>query len=132
MSDRNISRPPSGGGLGGMSKTLALWALFIVIFIAGFQYLAKQKSPTEVAYTEFAHQLDAGNVASVEIVEGKQVRGEFRTAIPVADNKTVKQFTVLLPIANSEAELARMKAAGVAISGKEPKENLVGLLIAAL
>jgi cell division protease FtsH len=132
MTDRNVPRPPSGGGLGAMSKTLALWAVAIMIFIAGFQYLAKQKAPTEVPYTDFARQLDAGNVASVEIVEGKQVHGEFRTAVPAPDNKTTKQFTVLLPIANSEAELARMKAAGVAITGKEPKENLVGLLIAAL
>ncbi len=132
MTDRNTPRPPSGGGINALSKHLALWALAIVIFIAGFQYLAKQKAPTEVPYTDFVHQLDAGNVASVEIVEGKQVRGEFRTAIPAADNRTTKQFTVLLPIANSEAELARMKAAGVTISGKEPKENLVGLLIAAL
>jgi cell division protease FtsH len=118
--------------MGNISKTLALWALAIVIFVAGFQYLAKQKSPTEVPYTEFAHQLDAGNVASVDVIEGKQVHGEFKTAIPTADKVTVKQFTVLLPIANSEAELARMKAAGVVISAKEPKENLVGILIAAL
>ncbi len=131
MTDRNISRPPSGG-MGNISKTLALWALAIVIIVAGFQYLAKQKSPTEIAYTEFARQVDAGNVATVEIVDGKQVHGEFKTAIPVPDKGTAKQFTVLLPIANSEAELARMKAAGIAISGKEPKENLVGILIAAL
>src|ERR1019366_3178877 len=116
MTDRNASRPPSAGGWGALSKTLALWALGFVIFIAGFQYLAKQKAPTEVPYTEFAHQLDAGNVLSVDVIEGKQVHGEFRTAIPVPDNKTAKQFTVLLPIANSEAELARMKAAGVVIN----------------
>ncbi|HEY3933438.1 MAG TPA: ATP-dependent zinc metalloprotease FtsH [Gemmatimonadales bacterium] len=132
MPDRNLPRPPSGGW-SAISKTLALWALAGLLIIAGFQYMSKHGSQTEVNYTEFDHQLDAKNVVSVEVIEGKLVHGEFRSAVPEPpDGHPVKEFTVLLPVANSEAELQRMKDAGVAITAKEPKENLVGLLIAAL
>jgi cell division protease FtsH len=132
MPDRNIPRAPSGGW-SGMSKHLALWALFIVIFIAGFQYLSKQRSPSQIAYTEYTRQLEAGNIKSVEMVEGKLVTGDFRTPVSVSpDNHVASQFTVLLPVANSEAEVQRLKQAGVAITAKEPKENLVALLIAIL
>ncbi|HEY4101913.1 MAG TPA: ATP-dependent zinc metalloprotease FtsH [Gemmatimonadales bacterium] len=132
MPDRNLPRPPSGGW-SAVSKTLALWALAGLVFIAGFQYISKHGSQTEVTYTEFDRQLDAKNVVSVEVIEGKLVHGQFRAAVPVPpDGHPTKDFTVLLPVANSEAELQRMKDAGVAITAKEPKENLVGLLIAAL
>src|ERR1017187_4218201 len=132
MPDRNIPRAPSGGW-SGMSKHLALWVLFIVIFIAGFQYLSKQRSPIQIAYTEYTRQLEAGNIKSVEMVEGKLVIGDFRTPVSVSpDNHVASQFTVLLPVANSEAEVQRLKQAGVAITAKEPKENLVALLIAIL
>jgi cell division protease FtsH len=132
MPDRNISRPPSTGW-GAASKQLALWALAILVVIAGFQYLSRNHAPTEVPYTEYTRQLTAGNIASVEMVEGKLVRGKFRNPVPQPpDNKLVSEFTVLLPVANSEAEVQRLTAANVAIQAKEPKENLVALLIAAL
>ena len=132
MTDRNISGPPSSGW-GSVSKQLALWMLMILIVVAGVQFISRQHNPAEIAYTEYSKQLEAGNVLSVEIVEGKLLRGKLRTAIPVPpDNKTNAEFTTLMPIANSAPELERLKAAGVAISAKEPKENLVGILIAAL
>ena len=132
MTDRNISRPPSSG-LGSTSKQVALWMLMALLVVAGVQFMSKQRAPAEIGYTEYSKQLDAGNVASVEIVEGKLIRGKLRTAIPVPpDNKTNAEFTTLMPIANSAPELERLKTAGVAITAKEPKENLVGILIAAL
>ncbi|MGH7582499.1 MAG: ATP-dependent zinc metalloprotease FtsH [Gemmatimonadales bacterium] len=132
MSDRNSPRPPSGNW-SAISKHLALWALGIVIFIAGFQYVTKQRAPSEVTYTEFTHQLDAKNVASVVMIEGKEVQGEFRAPVALPpDGKAAKQFTVLLPVANSEAVLQRIQDAGATIDAKPEKGNLVALLIAAL
>ncbi len=132
MTDRNVSRPPSTG-LGAHSKQLALWLLVALLLVAGVQYMSKQHTPAEIAYTEYSKQLAAGNVLSVEIVEGKLIRGKLRTAILVPpETKTNAEFTTLMPIANSAPELERLTAAGVAISAKEPKENLVGILIAAL
>ncbi|HEY4322086.1 MAG TPA: ATP-dependent zinc metalloprotease FtsH [Gemmatimonadales bacterium] len=117
-----------------MSKNVALWVVISLVCIGIAKYFADQHSPVEIAYTEFSHQLDAGNVASVEIIEGKLVHGDFKTAVAEPpDNRSTKEFTVLLPIANSEAELARWKAAGVStINAREPKENLLTLLIAGL
>ena len=132
MTDRNVPRPPATGW-GAHSKQLALWLLVALLLVAGVQYMSKQHTPAEIAYTEYSKQLAAGNVVSVEIVEGKLIRGKLRTAILVPpDTKTNAEFTTLMPIANSAPELERLTAAGVAISAKEPKENLVGILIAAL
>ena len=47
MADRNVPRPPSTGW-GNLSKTLAFWALIAVLFIALFQYMGKQRSPSEL------------------------------------------------------------------------------------
>jgi cell division protease FtsH len=130
MPDRNTPRPPSGG-FGSISKTLALWVLFALVFIAGFQILAKQRAPADIPYTEFNKQVDAHNVATVEIVDGKEVHGEFNTPVTVPpDIHAAKEFTVLLPVANSQAEVDRLTQAGVSITAKEPKTNLLGILIA--
>ena len=132
MTDRTPPRVPSSGW-GSISKSVALWMLTALIVVAVVQYMSKQRNPAEIAYTEYSKQLAAGNVLSVEIVEGKLLRGKLKTAITVPpDNKTNSEFTTLMPIANSAPELERLNAAGVAISAKEPKENFVGILIAAL
>jgi cell division protease FtsH len=132
MPDRPIQRPPTSGWRN-ISKTLALWVLVGLVFIAGFQYVTKQARPSEVSYSEFERQLEARNVVSADIIEGKLVHGEFHNAITAGpDAKSVKAFTVLLPVANSQAEVERMTAAGVLISAKEPGQNMLGLLIAAL
>jgi cell division protease FtsH len=130
MADRNAPRPP-GSGLGALSKNLALWALGIVIAIALFQVMSKQRAPSEFTYTEFSRQLEGGNVAAVEVIDGKLLRGEFRT--PVAqDGQQAKVFTVLMPVANSFELLERLEAAGVTITAKEQKSGFTALLLMAL
>jgi hypothetical protein len=81
MADRESPRPPSGNGWGHMSKTLALWGLGLVIVIALFQVMSKQTAPAAFTYSEFSRQLDGGNVAAVEMIDGKRLRGQFRTAV---------------------------------------------------
>ncbi|HQW67995.1 MAG TPA: ATP-dependent metallopeptidase FtsH/Yme1/Tma family protein, partial [Gemmatimonadales bacterium] len=130
MADRNAPRPPATGW-GNLSKTLAFWALIAVLFIALFQYMGKQRSPSEFSYSAFSDQLDGGNVAKVEVIEGELVKGEFRTPV-TQDGRPVKEFTVLLPIANSEALLDRFKEQGVQVSASKEKNGLTVLLITAL
>jgi cell division protease FtsH len=130
MADRNAPRPPAAGW-GNLSKTLAFWALIAVLFIALFQYMGKQRSPSEFSYSAFSDQLDGGNVAKVEVIEGELVKGEFRTPV-TQDGRPVKEFTVLLPIANSEALLDRFKEQGVQVSASKEKNGLTVLLITAL
>jgi cell division protease FtsH len=129
MADRTPPRPPASGW-GNLSKTLALWALGIVLVIALFQLMPKQ-GPSVFTYTEFSRQLEGGNVKAVEVIDGKSLRGEFRAAVN-QDGKQVDVFTTLLPVSNSEAILERLEAAGVTIQAKESKGGLAGILIYAL
>jgi cell division protease FtsH len=131
MADRLPSRPPRPSW-GNLSKNLALWLLVALLALALFQMMSRQRSPTqEFSYTEFSRQLDAGNVSRVEVYDGKRLEGDFKT--PVAqDGRPAKSFTVLLPIANSEAFVKRLDDAGVQVIAREPKGGITAIIIAAL
>jgi cell division protease FtsH len=131
MADRLPSRPPRTNW-GNLSKNLALWLLVGLLALALFQMMSRQRNPTqEFSYTEFSRQLDQGNVASVEVFDGKRLEGDFRTPV-TQDGRTAKSFTVLLPVANSEAFIKRLEDAGVPILAKEPKGGITAIVIAAL
>ena len=75
-------RPPSPNW-GGLSKNLALWALVALLGLALYQLMDRQRGASqEFSYSEFSKQLDAGNIARVEVYDGRLIKGEFR--IPVA------------------------------------------------
>ena len=126
MADRLPTRPPRPGW-GNVSKNLALWLLVALLALALFQMMSRQKSPTqEFSYTAFIHQLEGGNVANVEIFDGKRVEGDFKT--PVAqDGRPAKSFTVLLPIANSEELLKRLDIAELLLKSKANPDVRSGL-----
>ena len=131
MADRLPSRPPRGNW-SNLSKNLALWLLVGLLALALFQMMSKQRSPTqEFSYTEFSRELDKGNVKGVEVFDGKRLEGDFRTAV-THDGRAAQSFQVLLPIANSEAFLKRLEAAGIPITAREPKGGITALMIAAL
>ncbi len=131
MADRLPSRPPRTNW-GNLSKNLALWLLVGLLALALFQMMSRQRNPTqEFSYTEFSRQLDQGNVARVEVYDGKRLEGDFRNPV-TQDNRTAKSFQVLLPVANSEAFIKRLEDAGVPILAKEPKGGITAIIIAAL
>jgi cell division protease FtsH len=131
MADRLPSRPPRTNW-GNLSKNLALWLLVGLLALALFQMMSRQRNPTqEFSYTEFSRQLDQGNVASVEVYDGKRLEGDFRTPV-TQEGRSAKSFTVLLPVANSEAFIKRLEDAGVPILAKEPKGGITAIVIAAL
>jgi len=131
MADRLPSRPPRTNW-GNLSKNLALWLLVGLLALALFQMMSRQRSPTqEFSYTEFSRQLDQGNVARVEVYDGKRLEGDFRNPV-TQDNRSAKSFQVLLPVANSEAFIKRLEDAGVPILAKEPKGGITAIIIAAL
>ncbi len=131
MADRLPSRPPRTNW-GNLSKNLALWLLVGLLALALFQMMSRQRNPTqEFSYTEFSRQLDQGNVARVEVYDGKRLEGDFRNPV-TQDNRTAKSFQVLLPVANSEVFVKRLEDAGVPILAKEPKGGITAIIIAAL
>ncbi|HEX3236335.1 MAG TPA: ATP-dependent zinc metalloprotease FtsH [Gemmatimonadales bacterium] len=131
MADRLPTRPPRTNW-GNLSKNLALWLLVGLLALALFQMMSRQRSPTqEFSYTEFSRQLDQGNVARVEVYDGKRLEGDFRNPVS-QDGRSAKSFQVLLPVANSEAFIKRLEDAGVPILAKEPKGGITAIIIAAL
>jgi cell division protease FtsH len=131
MADRLPSRPPRTNW-GNLSKNLALWLLVGLLALALFQMMSRQRNPTqEFSYTEFSRQLDQGNIARVEIFDGKRLEGDFKNGV-TKDNRTAKSFQVLLPVANSEEFIKRLDDAGVPITAKEPKGGITAIIIAAL
>ncbi len=115
MADRLPSRPPRTNW-GNLSKNLALWLLVGLLALALFQMMSRQRNPTqEFSYTEFSRQLDQGNVARVEVFDGKRLEGDFRAPV-TQDGRTAKSFQVLLPVANSEVFVKRLEDAGVPIT----------------
>jgi cell division protease FtsH len=129
------SKPNRGGNTpnwASFSKNLALWLLVILAGVALFQMMNNQRNPTqEFSYSDFRKQLDGGNVAKVIVFEGKRLEGEFRTPV-VQDDRPAKGFTVLLPVANSEAFFQELEEANIPITAKEPKGGITTFLIAAL
>src|ERR671939_18563 len=131
MADRLPNRPPRTNW-GNLSKNLALWLLVGLLALALFQMMSRQRNPTqEFSYTEFSKQLDQGNVARVEVFDGKRLEGDFKNPV-TQDNRTAKSFTVLLPVANSEQFIKRLEDANVPILAKEPKGGITAIIIAAL
>ncbi len=115
-----------------LSKNLALWVLVALVAMALFQLMNSQRNAMqEFTYSAFKQQLAAGNVKSVVVYDGKQLEGEFLNAVK-QDNRPAKNFTVLLPIKDSEEILKQLELANVPISAKEPKIGVANFLIAAL
>ncbi len=132
MAQRPTPRPPAPTNWGGVSKNLALWVLVLLLAVVLYEVLGRQNhTAQEFSYTEFSKQLDSGNIVNVEVFDGKLVRGDFRTPV-VQDGSAAKSFTVLLPVANSEALLKRLQDAGVVITAREPKGGITAIIIAAL
>jgi cell division protease FtsH len=131
MADRIPPRSPRTNW-GNLSKNLALWLLVGLLALALFQMMSRQRNPTqEFSYTEFSRQLDQGNIARVEVYDGKRLEGDFRAPV-TQDGRTAKSFQVLLPVANSEVFIKRLEDAGVPILAKEPKGGITAIIIAAL
>ncbi len=132
MSQRSTPPRPPTQNWGGLSRNLALWAVVALLGLMLYQYVDRQRSGSaEIDYTTFSRQLDAGNVSKVEVVEGKLVKGEFRVGVP-KDNVTVKEFTVLLPVANSEDFMKRLESSVPVITAREPRAGFTMLLLQAL
>jgi len=127
MADR-IPPRPAGPNWSGLSKNFALWLLVGLLALTLYNTMNRQKNPTqEFSYTSFLTQLDAGNIAKVTVIDGKQLEGEFRTPV-LQDSRSAKGFTVLLPFTTNEQLQARLEQAGVTIEAKETKGGFLAIL----
>ena len=132
MAQRPPPRPPAPNWPG-ISKNLALWLLVVLLAVALFQFMGRQRGgAADMSYDEFYRQLDAGNVSKVEIFEGKEIRGELRVPV-VRPTETVREFTLGVPFPASTGDLEkRMLDAGIEIKARKARSGIMTVLIAAL
>jgi cell division protease FtsH len=132
MAQRPPPRPPAPNWPG-ISKNLALWLLVVLLAVALFQFMGRQRGgAADMSYDEFYRQLDAGNVSKVEIFEGKEIRGELRVPV-VRPTETVREFVLGVPFPESTGELEkRMLDAGIEIKARKARSGIMTVLIAAL
>jgi cell division protease FtsH len=104
-------------------RTLSFWALLIVgsIFLVQFASSRRQEA-AEISYSEFTQELDAGNVARVEITERQRVKGDFKRAVPIG-NRSAEHFTTLLPFESRAEWVQTLRDRGVDVRAREEKQS---------
>ena len=125
MQEPNKDREPTTNRWGRFSRTASFWILILVTALLITQvFNPRQQEQAELTYTpEFVQQLDAGNIDSLTVIDGKRLEGTFRQPITV-EGRQVEEFWTLLPIRDSEEILARLQESNVPIRGADPKQNL--------
>ena len=104
-------------------RTLSFWALLIVGSIALVQFASsRRQEAVEISYTQFTEQLDAGNVAAVEITERQQIKGDFKHAVTVG-RRTAEHFTTLLPFESRAEWVQTLRDKGVDVRAREEKQS---------
>ena len=72
MAPQRPTPPSPTGGLPGLSKNLALWALLAVFAVFLWNTFNGQRAASAlINYTLFSQQVDAGNVEKVEVIDGR-------------------------------------------------------------
>jgi cell division protease FtsH len=106
---------------GRFSKTVAFWILLILIPVVLIQLSGtKSEASKQISYTQYRDELDHGNISKVTITAGKTVTGRVKQPITVAgSDQQYRNFSVRLPVENSEAEVAALNAKSVAIDAKD-------------
>src|SRR6266436_1916615 len=124
-----IPPPPREFNWARMLRTLSFWALLIVGTIALVQLASsRRREEAEIKYSEFMEELNAGNIASVEIAERQKVRGAFLHPV-VVKRQTVERFNVLLPFEADDKFAANLSAKGVEVAAREPGQSFGIVLI---
>ena len=115
---------------GRFSKTLSFWILILLIPVVLIQLSGNRDGATkQITYTQYRDELEHDNIASVTITAGKLVTGKFRNRVTVGTQGEARNFTVRLPVENSESEVAALNAKGVAIEAKDANISWLGTIL---
>ncbi|HWO89905.1 MAG TPA: ATP-dependent zinc metalloprotease FtsH, partial [Gemmatimonadales bacterium] len=115
-----------------LSKTLAFWMIVILVPVVIFQLNLKRSGEApEISYSDFMRELDRGNVRSVEIVELRDVRGEFKGPVRVGQRDVVR-FTTQLGFEADLAFTERLRQADVPVRAKRQRQGFLTLFIGML
>jgi cell division protease FtsH len=104
---------------GRFSKTLSFWILIILIPVVLIQLSGnKAEASKQITYTQYRDELEHDNISKVVITAGKVVTGAFKQRVSYG-GQDVKNFSVRLPVENSESEVAALNAKSVTIEAKD-------------
>jgi cell division protease FtsH len=104
---------------GRFSKTLSFWILIILIPVVLIQLSGnKAEASKTITYTQYRDELEHDNISKVIITAGKTVTGTFKQRVNYG-GQDVKNFSVKLPVENSENEVTALNAKNVAIEAKD-------------
>src|SRR6267378_2225626 len=116
--------PPREFNWARMLRTLSFWALLIVGTIALVQLASsRRREEAEITYTQFNEELNAGNIAAVEIAERQKVRGTFQRPV------VVKRLNVLLPFEADDKFAANLSSKGVDVRAREAGQSFGVVLL---
>src|SRR6185436_17636791 len=132
-----VAPPPTPGtNWRRWSKNISFWMLLILVSIALFQISSGGPEATrDIPYSDFSHQLENHNVARITVEGGRVVRGSFKDEVAITVNNSVRKvrnFSTTLPFANSDAEFARMRDAGIPLDAKGERPSMIAILVAVL
>jgi len=133
MADREpLQNEPGNNRFSRVSRTASFWVLLVLMTVVVLQLMRGQEETfTELNYSQFKEQLDAGNIDQVTVVAGAQVEGELRSPILIEGQETVRFETVLwgeIP----ESIIEQMEAQGVIINAERERQGWGTVLLTAL
>jgi cell division protease FtsH len=94
-------RPGGGGGpqppgnrFGNASRTLAFWAILVLVMIIGYQLLNSQtgRQVELESFNEFQELIDRGEVEEVLVVNNTEIHGKLRTEITRQVNNSTRVY----------------------------------------
>ena len=108
--------------MGRTLRILSFWAVLIVGSIALVQLASsRHQAAANISYTQFTEQLDAGNVAAVEIAQ-RELTGDFKHAVTVGRMATA-HFTTLLPFESRVEWVQMLRDKGADVRAREEKQS---------
>jgi cell division protease FtsH len=133
MPEMEPNRGEPGSRWARMSRSLAFWALIIMVPLIFVQMLGSgRRDAQKLEYTDFVRELEAGNVLKVTVIDGKEIEGELRAPVVGAPSDAGREFWTKLPVWHSEDLLKRLEASGVTIDAEEARLNWWSVLVGAL
>lgn len=112
------------------SKTLALWALIVIMSVLAISFMRGQEPDrAELTFTEFTAQLRSGNVNEVTIFSSNRVEGELRSPIS-SEGVSLAQFESQIPGTTLPDDLIpQLEQQNVSIIGEESSAGWGTILI---
>ncbi|MBV9773167.1 MAG: AAA family ATPase, partial [Gemmatimonadetes bacterium] len=98
---------------------IGLFAL-LAIGVGVWSLLPAPAAREEITYSDLLRRIDAGQVASITVVPGREIRGAWSAAHPATTALAQDGFTVDFPLASVDGLAARAEKAHVEVSLEAP------------